>query len=99
VAISVLAIGWSIAAAVYLAASPVAVDGDTYDLQHSRKYVREVEGLEGKTALLTNDLNAWMAGLWHGTNLAYTIAVITAGVATACWFLVGAPEGSGTPEA
>jgi hypothetical protein len=99
VAISILAIGWSIAAAVYLAASPVAFDADAYDLQHSRKYVREVEVLGGKTALLTNELNTWVAGLWHGTKLAYTIAVITVGVAATSWLFMGASESSGTPKA
>jgi len=82
-----LALGWGVAAALYVATPPVAENGDVYDLQHSRKLEREIEGVGGKAVLLTNDLNSWVAGLFHGTNLAYTIAIATGALAGGCWLL------------
>jgi len=83
---SILAIGWGVAIAVYLTATPVAENTDVDDMLHSKKYLRELEGIGGKAAVFTSELNDWVAGLWHGKTLAYTIAVITALVAGAYCF-------------
>ena len=79
----ILAVGWSIAIAVYVRAAP-AVDDDglyQYDLGHSKKYLRQLEQVGGKAALWGNDFNEWFARLWRGRSLAYTIACLTVLVA------------------
>lgn len=80
----VLAVGWSIAVAVYLTSTPVAEDYDVYDLEHSKKYLRQVEMIGGKAGVFANDLSEWLAGLFRGPSLAFTVAFLTAVVALAC---------------
>jgi hypothetical protein len=78
----VLIVGWSIAAALYVGAPPpVPEDPDIYDMEHSKKYVRDIERIGGKAAVFTSELNAWVGGLWEGRNRAYTTAGITIVVA------------------
>lgn len=89
VAAAVLVAGWTIAAVVYATATDPVEDPDVYEMAHSRKYVREVERLGGKAGLLTSDLDEWLASLWHGKRLAYTIAAGTV-VVTAAYLAVRA---------
>jgi len=83
----ILAVGLSVAAAIYLAAPPSDDDEayEAHEVQHSKKVLREVEGIGGKAAVFTTDLNDWVASLWHGQTLGYTVAVVTAIVAGAYW--------------
>ncbi len=82
---TILAVGWIAAVAVYLAVPGVPEDEAIAEMQGSREYERQVEVLGGKGALLAAQLDQWLAGLWQGKNLAYTIAVLTALVAFAYW--------------
>jgi hypothetical protein len=79
----ILAVGWTVAAAVYATASPAQEDPDVYDMQHSKRYERQVEMLGGKATVMANEMTEWFAGIWQGTRLAYTIAVLTIAVACA----------------
>jgi hypothetical protein len=79
----ILCVGWAVALIVYITSSPATEDFDVYDMEHSKKYLRQVEIIGGKAGLLANDLREWLAGLLHGQSLAYTIAVVTAIVALA----------------
>lgn len=83
----ILAVGWGVAIAVYVTVAPVVEDELVEDWEHSRRYVREIERIGGKAAVFANDMNRWLASLWQGRTLAYTIALITAAVALG-WFLV-----------
>ena len=85
IVLAILALGWTAALAVFLAAAPVTEDPDVYDLEHSRTYVRQLEVLGGKAAVLGKELDDWLSGLVEGRNLAYTIAAATALVAAAVW--------------
>lgn len=79
----ILAAGWSLALAVYRKAAPALQDDDAYDMEHSRRYLREVERIGGKASIFANDLREWVSSLCRGTSLAYTIAVLTVAVALA----------------
>jgi hypothetical protein len=41
----------------------------------------------GTANLVASDITDWFAGLWHGRNLAYTLAVITVVVAYGFFFI------------
>jgi hypothetical protein len=57
--------------------------------------------------VLGNDIQGWFLGLWHGRNLAYTLAVITIVLALACFYVAFAlpdlpafgEEGNNKPDA
>jgi len=83
----ILGVGWAMALIVYITSSPTVEDYDIYDMEHSRRYLRQVEMIGGKAGLLANDLREWAEGLFHGRSLAYTIAVVTAIVALAAHLL------------
>jgi hypothetical protein len=89
---AILAVGWAIAIAVYVSAARVEDDPDVYDLEHSRTYVRQLEVIGGKAAVMGKEIDDWIAGLWRGAHRAYTIACGTALVALAVYLLVPADE-------
>jgi len=83
VAGALLASGWAIALAVWLTALPPLEDPEAYEVEHSKRTLRELESIGGKSAVLANDLEEWFASLWHGRGLAYTLAVLAVAVALA----------------
>jgi hypothetical protein len=92
----ILAVGWILAAFAWVTAPPVVENDDVYDLEHSKKYLRELERIGGKAGLLGNDIDGWLASLWEGRTRAYTIASLTVVVAGAYVLLRragGAPPG------
>jgi hypothetical protein len=93
VASTILGIGLVAALAVYATATPVVEDPDVYDMEHSKRSDLELERIGGKAALLGNQIDEWVASLWQGRNLAYTIAAITLLVTGAYWLATRAAEG------
>ena len=80
----ILIVGWTIAAAVYVGSPPPAAeDAEIDEMEHTKKYLRDVEIVGGKAAVFTSELNAWLASLWEGRRRAYTIAFLTVAVAGA----------------
>jgi len=77
----IVVVGWSIALALYLAAAIVPEDDEVYEMEHSKAYLRKIEEMGGQAGVLTAQLNDWIAGLWRGRSLAYTIACLTTIVA------------------
>ena len=68
---------------------------DTVDMTHTKMFQHNMELVGGKAAVLAGGVADWLAGLWHGRPLAYTIAILTLVVAGVC-FVVGwlqAPKG------
>jgi hypothetical protein len=53
----------------------------------TKGYQGQMELLGGKANVLGNDIQGWFLGLWHGRNLAYTLAVITIVLALACFYV------------
>jgi len=58
----------------------IIVDGKSHQipLTSLKTYRRDLERFGGPAAVLADDFMRWLAGLWHGRSLAYTVAWITA---------------------
>ena len=94
-----LSAGW-----IYLAAPDDVGDSDvfSYDIvdghkyavtkADSKRYRYEMERLGGKFNLVLDDFNQWLASLWHGKRLAYTIAVLAIVAALACYWVAQHPD-------
>jgi len=52
---------------------------------HSKGYVLEVQRYGGNAAVIAVKFDRWFASLWHGKNLAYTLAILTVGLAFGCF--------------
>ena len=73
----VMLVGLGAAAAVYLAAGDMPEGVPDFDIEGSRRSLRDLELYGGKANVLVAEFMAWFGGLWHGQSLAYTIASIT----------------------
>ncbi len=84
ISFAILAIGAVSAVAIYWSAANAPEDsgyeilgeniypGGGYD----KKYVHDLQLYGGSAAVLSDQFMRWFNGLWHGTQLAYTVAVI-----------------------
>jgi hypothetical protein len=54
------------------------IDGNSYAMMvsDSKMYRRDLERIGGKAAIMADDLNRWFSGLWHGRQLAWTVATL-----------------------
>ena len=85
------ALGLCLAIFVYATATLTPPNPLGYDLFDSKKYLRDLEMYGGKINILAVELRQWLASLWHGKPLAYTIAVLTLLLSSLVW-LLGAPS-------
>ena len=74
---AILLVGLTSAVTVFLTAVDPADPplGDPWT--DSKVYRRTMEMVGGTANLVASDLTEWLGGLWHGRNLAYTLAVLT----------------------
>lgn len=88
----ILAAGLSAGAVLYLngedteeAGSYVIAGGVAYPVpaQASRTYIRDLRRFGGTAAVLFDDFDRWLAGLWHGKALGLTVAAIGCALAAA----------------
>lgn len=85
---AILVAGFAAAAALYAAnARPGAGD---YELERTKLYRHDLEVYGGRANVLADDFREWFSGLWHGRNLAFTVAGLTVLAALAYRF-VAAP--------
>ena len=86
-AVWILAIGLLLSAAVFVKTSPGDNDPDPYELNqdNSKKYEDSLERIGGKSAVLGVEMEDWFTALWHGRELAYTLAAISVGGALVCF--------------
>lgn len=75
---AIAGIGLALAGAAYLTAPPVEENVDGDDLQHSKRHRRDLERIAGKSGVLVNDLDEWIASLWQGRRRAATILIVSA---------------------
>ncbi|HEV8501905.1 MAG TPA: hypothetical protein VGR63_10010 [Casimicrobiaceae bacterium] len=78
-----LAVGLFAATLIYAFADDAAPDAAA-QIAGSRVYEYDIERIGGKSAVYAVRFNQWLASLWHGTTLAYTVAVIAIAVAAMC---------------
>ena len=95
----ILAVGLIAAAVVYLTAAPAEDFPLGYDPMTNKKNILELERIGGKANVMTAEFLQWWGGLWHGTNLACTIAVLTVVIALGFWIVATLPplENDGQP--
>jgi hypothetical protein len=93
----ILVVGWLAALCVYLTAGddPSAnagyqiVNGQTFaiPLDGSTHEMQQLERIGGKAAVWAYQFDRWLASLWHGRRLAYTLAILSASVALLCFYI------------
>jgi hypothetical protein len=84
---AVLVVGLGAAALLYLFADDEGESAALYEMQISKRYVRQLQQFGGRASVLFDELNRWFSGLWHGTSLAVTVAWLSV-LAAAALFLV-----------
>jgi hypothetical protein len=80
-------VGLGAAAVVYLVAGDVPEGVPDFDIEGSRKSLRDLELYGGKANVLVAEFMAWFGGLWHGQSLAYTIAFITVAISCVLFYV------------
>jgi hypothetical protein len=85
VTVLLVVVGWTVAAIVYFHAAPPD-DDPLRQFHDSKSYQQQVERFGGKATVFANDLTDWIASLFRGQNLAFTIAGITLMVAFGYFF-------------
>ena len=83
----ILTLGLGLAVLLYMTAASPSPYPLGYDPFTSKKYVRELELYGGKINVLAVELHQWLASLWRGKALAYTIAVLTLMLSALLWFI------------
>ena len=95
IAALILLAGLGSAAYVYLSAGDDSLNalgyevrgGEIYSIQPDKMYIHNLELYGGKMAVLADELSRWFSGLWHGRQLASTIACISVAVSLGVIFV------------
>jgi hypothetical protein len=88
---AILAAGFASALVIFVTAGPPASNPLGYEPLETKKYIHDLELYGGTANVLAEEFRVWFAGLWHGRNLAYTVAVLTALVVLAVRFFAAHP--------
>lgn len=86
-ALAIFLVGLAVAAVIYARTAPDPDDPLGYYSLTSKKNLQAMEEMGGKANLLASEIRQWFAGLWHGRNLSYTVAVLSAMASYAFWFI------------
>ncbi|WP_420995595.1 hypothetical protein ACKI2N_021835 [Cupriavidus sp. 30B13] len=83
---AILAAGWIGSALIYLNAAREESSADLlYGPGWQRQYDFQLERIGGKAAVLAAEFSQWFGGLWHGRQLAITLAVLATVAALLCF--------------
>jgi len=74
---TILAVGFGAAVAAWIVAGARPENPLGYDPLDNKKYIHDLQVYGGTANVLAAEFREWLAGLWYGRNLAYTIAVLT----------------------
>jgi hypothetical protein len=74
---AILILGMAAAVVIYLTAQPPPENPLGYDPLTTKAYLHDLEVYGGKAGVLSAQFREWFDSLWHGKQLAFTIAVIT----------------------
>lgn len=83
--VAILLVGLVSAALIYLFASDDSSAARAAEIESGRLYEYNLERIGGMAAVYAARLNRWLAGLWHGRPLAYTVAVLAMALALLCF--------------
>jgi hypothetical protein len=75
---AILLLGFAAAVVIYLSAQPPPENPLGYDPMTTKAYLHDLEVYGGKAGVLSAQFREWFDSLWHGKQLAFTVAVITA---------------------
>jgi hypothetical protein len=95
---AILGVGLLTSVLIFSVAKPVDEFPLGYDPLTNKKYVLELERYGGKANVATAELLQWFNALWHGRNLAYTVAVLTVLAALLFWVMSTLPPADETPS-
>jgi hypothetical protein len=70
---AILGLGLVLAGIAYVTAPPPEDEAELYDVLHSKRHLRDLERIAGKSGVLANDLDDWLASLWEGKMRAVTV--------------------------
>jgi hypothetical protein len=82
----VLAIGLSLAVAIYVIAPEQDESMTMYEMSVSKQYNRTLRQFGGKASVLFDDVQQWLAARWQGKQLGVTIGWISVGAALVLYF-------------
>jgi hypothetical protein len=83
--VAILLAGLVAAALIYLLAADDSGSDPAAAIESGRVYEYNIERIGGMAAVYAARLNRWLAGLWHGRPLAYTVAVLAVAIALLCF--------------
>jgi len=83
----ILAIGLIAAAIVYFRAVDYADAGYILGLSGDKRYTMELQRIGGQAAVAAVQFDQWFDSLWHGKQLAFTLAFLTIAAAALCFLL------------
>jgi hypothetical protein len=76
VASAILLVGFAAALGVFVTAPPAANRSGERP-EDSKRYLRQMETYGGTANVLASEAREWIAGLWQGRALAFTIATLS----------------------
>jgi hypothetical protein len=76
ISVIILLVGLTGALSIYLSSEGPSDNVPMPGLENSKEYLREVEVYGGKANVLAAEFMQWFDGLWHGQQLAYTVACL-----------------------
>ncbi len=95
----ILIVGFGAAIVIFVTATTRTAGETGYEPENSKQYLREMETYGGKANVLASDFRSWIAALWQGRNLAYTVAFLTILLALAVlFFAVPLPPADDAPD-
>ena len=74
---AILVFGFVAAVVIYLTAQPPPGNPLGYDPLTTKTYIHDLEVYGGKANVLAAQFRDWFDSLWHGKQLAFTVAVLT----------------------
>ena len=79
-----------LAAALIFAFSAVDSSVDpAAEIAGGRSYEFQIERIGGKATVYVVRFSQWLGSLWHGRQLAYTVAALSVVIALACFWAAG----------
>jgi hypothetical protein len=90
----ILVVGWLAALAVYITQGDAPDASGGYQIVNGQAFatpfdsksaeMQQLERLGGKASVWTYRFDQWLASLWHGQRLAYTLAILSSIIALLC---------------
>jgi hypothetical protein len=74
---AILVLGFAAVVVIYLTAQPPPENPLGYDPMDTKKYLHDLEVYGGKANVIAAQFRDWFDSLWHGKQLAFTVAVLT----------------------